>query len=98
LFNLNDHHEWRNLIRVVVFLVIHTVILIVVLLGVVTVESIMHLLHAGERNLFDKVPVSYVFDASEVALIVAFAFASARQAWRRFNDEGEGGGDLGGGK
>jgi hypothetical protein len=83
------HNEIRRLARAVIFLIAHAVILVVLLLCVMGVEAIMHHLGAGEHKMFDKIPLSWIFDASEVGLIAAFAIAGGRQAWRRFNDEGD---------
>ena len=66
----------------------HTVILVAVLLCVLFVQFIMGFLHASDHKLFDAIPFSWVFDASETCLVIAFVIASGRQAWRRFNDDG----------
>jgi integral membrane sensor domain MASE1 len=68
------------------FLAADTVIMLAVLLSVVIGETFMSWVHADERKLFGEVPISWVFDGAKGALIIAFAGASARHAWIRFNE------------
>ncbi|MBV1705540.1 MAG: hypothetical protein KGI57_08810 [Hyphomicrobiales bacterium] len=79
------YRPFQRAFRATCYLVAHTLVALVI---IAIVEVIRHAINAfGDPRLLDFLPLSYIFDAVDIAQLLVFLIFGTREAIREFRGE-----------
>jgi len=74
--------SWRNLLEESAEIARHTVGLIAALVSIWMVHLVLKYLLGEEAKLYNFIPIRYIIETGELAVLVRFIWKVVRQIWR----------------